>query len=286
MASAFHVYFRPEALTEPIGVRKIGPRDCFAALREGLDDFVAMPTHAAFLGLFYALGGIALAALSSFGNALHLVFPFAAGFALIGPFFAVGLYELSRRRERGLPASLHDAFAVFRSPALPSIIALGLYLFALFALWIGVAEVLYVQIYGPKPPAAALPFLDDVLTSGRGWLLIVLGGMVGLCFAAVALCISVISFPLMLDRDVGLVPAVVASTRLAARIPQQLRCGGSSSRRHLFLARCPSSSVLPLSCRCSATPRGGSIAGRSSAIPRVNCRSRTREARVSRGYQP
>ena len=219
MASAFHVYFGPEALTAAIDVRKIEPRDCFAALREGLDDFVAMPTHAAFLGLFYALGGIALAALSSFGNALHLVFPFAAGFALIGPFFAVGLYELSRRRESGLPASLRDAFVVFRSPALPSIIALGLYLFVIFALWIGVAELLYVYVYGPNPPSAAVPFLDDVLTSGRGWLLIVLGGLVGLCFAAVALCISIVSFPLMLDRDVGLVPAVVASMRLARANP-------------------------------------------------------------------
>jgi len=226
MASAFHVYFGPEALTAPISVRKIGPRDCFAALREGLDDFVAMPTHAAFLGLFYALGGIALAALSSFGNALHLVFPFAAGFALIGPFFAVGLYELSRRRESGLPASLRDAFAVFRSPALPSIIALGLYLFVIFALWIGVAELLYVRLYGPNPPAAAVPFLGDVLTSGRGWLLIVLGGLAGLCFAAVALCISVISFPLMLDRDVGLVPAVVASMRLVRENPGAIALWG------------------------------------------------------------
>jgi hypothetical protein len=57
MTSAFHVYFGPEALTAPINVRRIGPRDCVAALREGLDDFVAMLTHVAFLGLFYALGG-------------------------------------------------------------------------------------------------------------------------------------------------------------------------------------------------------------------------------------
>jgi uncharacterized membrane protein len=226
MASAFHVYFGPEALTTSIDVRKIGPRDCFAALREGLDDFVAMPSHAAFLGLFYALGGIALAALSSFGNALHLVFPFAAGFALIGPFFAVGLYELSRRREGGQPASLHDAFAVFRSPALPSIIALGLYLFVLFAFWIGAAELLYVQLYGHNPPAALGPFLEGVLTSGRGWLLILLGGLVGLCFAALALCVSVISFPLMLDRDVGLVPAVVASMRLARENPGAIALWG------------------------------------------------------------
>ena len=225
MASAFHVNFGPDALA-PVEVRKIGPRDCFAALREGLDDFVATPTHVAFLGLFYVLGGIALAALSSFGNALQLVFPFAAGFALVGPFFAVGLYELSRRRERGLPTALHDAFAVFRSPALPSIIALGFYLFVIFALWIGVAQFMYVQLYGPNPPAAALPFLEDVLTSSRGWLLILLGGLIGLCFAALALCVSVISFPLMLDRDVGLAPAMVASIRLARENPGAIALWG------------------------------------------------------------
>jgi uncharacterized membrane protein len=226
MASTFHVYFGPEALTAPVDVRKIGPSDCFAALAEGLDDFVALPTHAAFLGFFYALGGIALATLSSLGNALHLVFPFAAGFALIGPFFAVGLYELSRRRESGLPASLRDAFSVLRSPALPSIIALGFYLFVIFAFWIGAAQLLYVQLYGSNPPVAAVPFLEDVLTSGRGWLLILLGGLVGLCFATLALCISVISLPLMLDRDVGLVPAVVASMRLARENPGAIALWG------------------------------------------------------------
>ena len=225
MASAFHVNFGPDALA-PVELRKIGPRDCFAALREGLDDFVATPTHVAFLGLFYVLGGIALAALSSFGDALQLVFPFAAGFALVGPFFAVGLYELSRRRERGLPTALRDAFAVFRSPALPSIIALGFYLFIIFGLSIGVAQFIYVQLYGPNPPAAALPFLEDVLTSSRGWLLILLGGLIGLCFAALALCISVISFPLMLDRDVGLAPAMAASTRLARENPGAISLWG------------------------------------------------------------
>ena len=225
MTSPFHVNFGRGALA-PVEVRKIGPGDCFAALREGLDDFVATPTHVVFLGLFYALGGIALAALSSFGNALQLVFPFAAGFALVGPFFAVGIYELSRRRERGLPTALRDAFAVFRSPALPSIITLGLYLFVIFALWIGVAEFIYGQLYGPNSPAAALPFLEDVLTSSRGWVLILLGGLIGLCFAALTLCMSVISFPLMLDRDVGLTPAMVASIRLARQNPGAIALWG------------------------------------------------------------
>src|SRR5579871_4536733 len=159
MTSAFHVYFGPEALTQQVEVHPIGPRDCFAALAEGFDDFFAIPTYPVFVGLFYAVAGIALVAMSSFTSALQLVFPLAAGFALIGPFVAIGLYEMSRRRERGLTVRGREAFAIF-------------------AAWIFAAELIYSWLYGPNPPAAALPFLTDVLTTERGWLLIIVGGLV------------------------------------------------------------------------------------------------------------
>ena len=239
MTSTFHVYFGPDAFNAPIEVRRIAPSDCWAALREGLDDFVATPTHPAFVGVFYAIAGIALAALSSFGSALQLVFPLAAGFALVGPFFAVGLYELSRRREAGLAATWKDAFAVFRSPALPSVFALGFFLLVLFALWISAAEVLYAGLYGPKAPAAALPFLRDVLTTSRGWTLVAVGGLIGFCFAAVALSISVIAFPLMIDRDVGLAPALVASVRLARLNPGPVALWGAIVATALAVGSAP-----------------------------------------------
>jgi len=219
MASIFQEYSRPDALHRPLKIRKIEPRDCFAALAEGFDDVLVMPTYPAFVGLFYGLAGITLVSLSSFANALQLAFPLAAGFALVGPFVAVGLYERSRRREFGRTATWRDAFAVMRSPALPSILALGLVLLAIFVAWIEAAQLLYVHIYDPRPPVAAIPFFLDVLTSGRGWLLIVLGGSIGFCFAAIALCISIVSFPLMLDRNVGLVPAVAASLRVSRENP-------------------------------------------------------------------
>lgn len=219
MTSTFHVYFGPRGADAPVVVRKLGVDDAVAALREGVDDFVRTPTHPVFVGVFYALAGVALAALSSFASALQLVFPLAAGFALLGPFFAVGLYELSRRREAGRATSWVDAFAVLRSPALPSVIALGLLLLALFALWIATAQYLYVSLYGPQAPGAAIPFLNDVMTTSRGWRLIGVGCLVGLCFASVALAISVVSFPLMIDRDVGLAPAMVASVRVTLANP-------------------------------------------------------------------
>jgi uncharacterized membrane protein len=239
MADSFHVYFGPRAFETPIEIRRIRASDCFAALKEGFADFLAMPTHVAFVGIFYALAGIVLAALSSFASALHLIFPLAAGFALLGPFFAVGLYELSRRREAGLEPSGRDAFAVFRSPALPSVIMLGVFLLALFALWIGTAQYLYAWLYGPKAPAAAASFLRDVLTTSRGHTLIIVGCAVGFCFAALALMISVVSFPLMLDRDVGLAPAIVASTRLTRQNPGPVALWGALVAAALVVGSLP-----------------------------------------------
>jgi uncharacterized membrane protein len=219
VTSAFHVYFGPGTLAATPRVRRIGPNDCFSALKEGLDDFFLMPTYPVFVGLFYAVAGIALFAMTSLGNALHLAFPLAAGFALIGPFVAIGLYEMSRRRERGLAVRGRDAFTVLRSPALPSILAFGLLLLAIFAAWIFAAELIYVWLYGPNPPAAATSFFQEVLTTDRGRTLIVVGVLIGFCFAALALAISVVSFPLMLDRDLGLVPALQASLRVTRANP-------------------------------------------------------------------
>jgi uncharacterized membrane protein len=219
VTSAFHVYFGPEAHAATPRVRRMSPEDCFTALKEGLDDFLAMPTYPIFVGLFYAVAGIALFAMTSFGDAMQLAFPLAAGFALIGPFVAIGLYEMSRRRERGLAVRGRDAFTVLRSPALPSILAFGLLLLMIFAAWIFAAELIYVSVYGPNPPAAASSFLQDVLTTDRGGALIVVGVLVGFCFAALTLAISVVSFPLMLDRDVGLVPALDASWRVTQANP-------------------------------------------------------------------
>jgi uncharacterized membrane protein len=240
MASTFHVYFGPNGLAAPAPVaRSLGAADCFAALAEGFDDFLAMPTYPVFVGLFYGVAGIAVAAFSSLSDAIHLIFPLAAGFAIIGPFVAIGLYEMSRRRERGLTVRGRDAFAVLGSPASPSILAFGLLLFAIFAAWIVAAQLLYVWLYGPDPPTALIPFIQDVLTTGRGWTLIVVGGIVGFCFAALALCLSVVSIPLMLDRDIGLVPAIDASLRLTRANPLAIALWGLIVAAALVLGSLP-----------------------------------------------
>src|ERR1700723_1962090 len=99
-------------------VRHITPVDLMQSLAQGLDDFSAMPSHAVFLCLIYPLLGLWLISLTSGYSMLPLAFPLAAGFALVGPLAAIGLYELSRRREAGLDTTSSHAFEVLRSPSL------------------------------------------------------------------------------------------------------------------------------------------------------------------------
>ena len=207
-------------------VRIIGLRDIKNALAEGIADFSAMPSHAVFLCLIYPIVGVLLARLTLGYEVLPLLFPLAAGFTLLGPFAAIGLYELSRRREQGLDASWQDAFDVLRSPSRGAIAALGLLLLTIFVIWIAVAQAIYVAYFGYEPAASIPDFLDQVFTTPAGRMLMIVGNLVGFLFALGVLTISVISFPLLLDRDVGAVEAVLTSVRVVAKNPLMMAIWG------------------------------------------------------------
>ncbi len=207
-------------------VRHITPADLLQALARGLDDFSAMPSHAVFLCLIYPLLGLWLISLTSGYSMLPLAFPLAAGFALIGPLAAIGLYELSRRREAGLDTSSSHAFDVLRSPSLGAIVVLGVLLMAIFLIWLAVAEAIYVANFGYAAPASIRHFVEAVLTTTPGWHLIVVGTGVGFLFAAVVLTISAVSFPLLLDRDVGAAVALFTSIRVVIANPLTMALWG------------------------------------------------------------
>lgn len=192
-------------------VRKIELSDLGEALRLGWEDFKAMPSHAVVLCVIYPVLGIALFRMVLGYSVLPLLFPLAAGFALLGPFAAIGLYELSRRRERGEQVDVAKAFQVLRAPAFGAMVELGVLLLVLFGAWIGVANAIYVEIFGHAPAASIPDFATRVLMTRDGWLLIIVGCGVGFLFAVVALCVSVVSFPLMLDRHATAIGAIRTS---------------------------------------------------------------------------
>jgi uncharacterized membrane protein len=184
-------------------VRRIGLADLKDALARGLADFSAIPTHAVFLCLIYPIVGLVLARAILGYALLPLLFPLAAGFALVGPFAAIGFYELSRRREQGLDISWEDAFDVLHSPSRDAIAALGFLLLVIFAIWIGVAQATYIANFGYEPVASIPHFIRQVFTTPSGWMLIIVGNFVGFLFAVTVLIVSVVAFPLLVDREVG-----------------------------------------------------------------------------------
>jgi uncharacterized membrane protein len=200
-------------------IRRVGPTDLWHALARGADDFAAMPTHAIFLCVVYPLLGVLLVGITFGYSVLPLAFPVAAGFALIGPLAAIGLYELSRRREAGLDSSSSHALDVRHSPSLGAVVALGLLLMVIFLIWLAVAQAIYVAFFGYSEPASIGRFVHDVFATQAGLYLIVVGGGVGFLFAAAVLAISVVSFPLLLDRDVGAAVALLTSIRVVAANP-------------------------------------------------------------------
>jgi uncharacterized membrane protein len=216
------------ASTSPVRpvVRRISPSDLYQSLARGIDDFTAMPSHAVFLCVIYPLVGIFLIGLTLGNATLPLAFPIAAGFALVGPLAAIGLYELSRRREAGLDSSSSHALDVLHSPSLGAIVALGLLLMAIFLIWLAVADAIYVANFGYAAPASLRQFASDVFNTAPGWNLILVGTGVGFLFAVLVLAISAISFPLLLDRDVGAAVALLTSIRVVGENPLTMALWG------------------------------------------------------------
>jgi uncharacterized membrane protein len=207
-------------------VRRIHIEDLRWALARGWEDFAASRSDVIFLCVLYPLVGLLLARLAFGYEMLPLIFPLASGFALLGPLAAVGLNEMSRRRELGLSAGWADAFQVFRSPSLHAIALLGVALMMIFVFWLVSAQVIYDLTLGPKPPVSVEAFTHDVLHTGAGHAMAIIGFAVGFVFAAIALTISVVSFPMLLDRKVSLETAVMTSVNVVRRNPVPMAAWG------------------------------------------------------------
>jgi uncharacterized membrane protein len=199
------------------GIRKIGLNDLWQSLKEGYDDFNATPAVGMFLAVLLYLVFALLFTLFLMGaNLLQLAFPIVAGLTLIGPVVSVGFFEMSRRRERGLDVSWRSTFDFVHSASFAPILALSILMMLLYLAWLFMAQFLYFGMFGVDPPVSASDFVNQLVTTRRGMGLVVYGVLLGFFFAVAALAMSVVAFPLLLDKPVTAATAVVTSIRAVA----------------------------------------------------------------------
>jgi uncharacterized membrane protein len=211
--------------TQPT-VQRIGWADIRYALSRGWEDFGNCRTDVVFLCILFPLIGLVLARAAVVAGLLPLLFPLASGFALLGPFAAIGLNEMSRRREMGLDVNWTSAFTVVHSPALGRILLLGAAMVLLFLVWVVLAQGIYNETLGPRPPVSMTQFIYDALNTSAGWTMIIVGIGVGFVLAVIALTVGVVSFPMLLDRNVSLETAVGTSVRAVAANPRMMALWG------------------------------------------------------------
>jgi len=228
--------------TSPITMDQINTLtmdDLRDALRKGADELGAARADVLFLCVIYPIIGLVLVGFGLNMSLLPMLFPLMAGFALLGPIAAVGLYEISRRREAGKPYNWGDALGLIAAPSFGAIVVLGLYLLAIFVAWMLAANAIHAITMGEATPTSAPEFVKQALTTGAGWAMIVIGLAVGFGFALLVLATSVVSFPLLLDRDVGVPNAIVTSVNVTRKNPRVICAWGLIVATGLVLGSIP-----------------------------------------------
>ncbi|MHB8530452.1 MAG: DUF2189 domain-containing protein [Caulobacteraceae bacterium] len=209
----------------PPRVRRIGRADLDWALGEGWKDFLAKRGDVVLIALIYPFIGFAAAALSFNQKLLlPLFFPLVAGLSILGPAVASGFYEIARRREAGLDSSWRH----FVDPLSGrengrgrlGLVVLTAGLAVLFGLWLVAAWSLYTATIGAYRPAGLADFIGRLFSTPEGWTLIVVGNLMGFVFAAATLTLSVVSFPMVVDKGADPLTAVETSIRAVRENPR------------------------------------------------------------------
>jgi uncharacterized membrane protein len=228
---------RAAQLADP-AVRAVGADDISAALAAGLRDFRAAPTFGLLLGAVYVLGGNLLLWAAAASDLMFLVYPLAAGFALIAPFAAVGLYEASRRIEQGEPVDVASLVGRLPGHARREIAHMALVSVFGLIVWVYAAGFVWALFFGPRPVA-----LDDVVSmivsTPRGVAFLMTGNLIGAVIATLIFSISVVSYPLLVDRDRDVVTAMITSIRVVVASPMVMLGWGVFVATMLLVAILP-----------------------------------------------
>ncbi len=202
-------------------VRKLQKDDIFNSLVAGLSDFKRAPVYGLAIGGFHAFGGWLAIFFGKISGLHYFTYPFLTGIAIIAPFMAAALYEVSRRLEAGEPLSWSAVLHSVKTSGGRDLGWMALVSLFAFILWIDYAFFLYLIFYGAHMPDPA-DFLREAISTEKGITFILVGNLVGGLIAFAIFSITVVSVPLLLDRDVDFVTAMIASVRAVKLNPWPL----------------------------------------------------------------
>lgn len=210
-----------QARSAPIEIRELKRDDLIECLMQGWRDFVAAPQYGLFFGGLYALGGLFIVAAFSALHLPYVGYPLAMGFALIVPFVAAGTYEVSRMLDRREPLSWNAVFGAVWARSGKDLGWMALVTVFALIIWVDFAIFLFLMFYGLHMPTVQELFIA-VLSTGRGVLFAIVGNIAGAIIATFVFSITVVSFPMLVDRDVDFVTAMLTSIRCVLKNPAQM----------------------------------------------------------------
>lgn len=205
-----------------IVVNAISFKDLTKVLKLGFNDFISNPLYGLFFAGIYVLGGLLLVSTFFLLNIQWAIYPLAIGFALIGPFIASGLYEISRRNEKSLPIAWGSVLGVIWDQKNRELGWMAFVMLFVFWVWMYQARTIFVIFFGFGGFATLQGFMNTVFTTSDGLYFLAVGHLVGAVIAFVMFSVTVISCPMLLDRDVDFVTAILTSIKTIVKSPLPL----------------------------------------------------------------
>lgn len=212
----------PARRPDPTRVNAIGFDAIVDALGAGMRDFRAAPRFGLFFGFVYAAGGILVLLTASALHMSYLSYPLAIGFGLIGPFIAVGLYEVSRRLETGAPLDWPGVLGVIWAQRRRELAWMAFVVLFVQIMWMYQVRLLLALFLGFKSFASFGAFVEVVVTTPEGLMFLLLGNVIGAVLSVVLFSLTVVSFPMLLDRDVDFITAMITSVRSVVTSPKPM----------------------------------------------------------------
>jgi uncharacterized membrane protein len=191
--------------------RDLALSDLARVLGAGWRDFIAMPRFGLFFGGVYVLTGLAIGWVALRGGELAWLIPAIAGFPLVAPFVAVGLYEASRRREAAEALTWRGVLGALKGHGDDQILSMGVIVFVAFSFWMIVAHAIFAIFMAESGVGGES--LDALLTPA-GLAMLAVGSIVGGIMALAFYAMTVISLPMLVDRKVDFLTAIIASFKV------------------------------------------------------------------------